>query len=1099
MSKRSDDQFERAYFVPPNIFDGASLFGIKARYWIEAAIFSFIPGWAFWRFVNLSDLSIKIILMLVVCVPIAIAALIGYNGESLTQFVRTYFRFRKSRRVLIYTLPDDEEGSVEEGPFDEMEKEIDELKTLIKDTRNRAQLKELKKELRGLKRDLARKKAVLRKEEAEADAKKRKKIETRRAAEIKEADALAAAEIKRLKQSGEKKIDKKAIQQKWRDEMVMELPEAPKDSKGAIRNLSAQDFIPIDRIEDRCVITRGGRFIRILCVAPLNFPMLSIEQQNYIIDNFAVLLKGSPVNIQIKTMAKSADVEGFIEKMREKIENEKSPECRKMMEDYIGTLRKNATQNAVSRQFFYIIEFDEGSAHKSTTDRDRKMALEAACQKAKQYFRRCNNTVYEFANETDEVDFIYRMFYDLLDRFNIYGLNYFDKVDYSYQQAASLPNKIVTAADFISPLNIDLTHRKYAIVDGVYYGYMYIPSKGYRSQVWGSWLFGAINAGGGVDVDIFYERGEKDKIRSGARRQINLSSAQMHGAQTNSDSFDALANKAVGAQYIKNGLSSNEDFFYVTTVITVIAMNEQALFQRMAAVASMFDDMDTRCVGCDFHQEEAFLGTLPLCKAPPSIYEMGRRNMLTKDAAATYPFSSYELMDDNGILVGTNITNGSLVMPDVFDTKKYKNANMYIIGSSGAGKSYNLMTQAMRSREAGIHTFILAPLKGFEFKRSCEAIGGQYIKLSPGSHHCINVMSIRKRDEEAVAINRLLDGIEDESILSEKISSLETLFAIMVPDITNEEEQLLNGHIVQTYRKFGITSDNDSLLNPDNSGEYRTMPTLADLHKQMESDTHMERIRNIMSKYVTGSAMNFSNQTNVSLDNPYTVIDVSALNKKMMPIGMFIALDFMWDKIKEDRTKPKRIFIDEIWHLMGAGAPVISAQFVQEIFKTIRGFGGGAVAVTQELEDYFALSGGTYGKAILNACTLGMIMKTEVTSLKLLRDSLELEQREVDIIQGFEKGQALIIGGGNSVAVKILASPLEHSLVTTDQEDLRRLAREQRLKKELEDERASQAGSDHASASEESDEAQEMTPGEMLAASRRASKLAPVARRRVKL
>lgn len=1101
MSSNHSEDYVREYHIPANIFDGFSFVGIKARYWLEAAIFAVLPGFVFWKLADIKDLTTKVILLLVVCVPIAIFALIGYNGETLTQFVKTFFLFRKNRRVLQYTIPDEDFAEV--GPFDEQEKAIEELKGKIKEIRDRSELKALKAELRELEGALLREKNEYRKKEEAEDTEKRKKREKRRQEQIKAADALATAEIERLKVAGEKGVNKQKIIKEFREKHVTELPNVSGLQKKTIHNLSTQDFIPIDRIEDRCIVTKSGRFIRILCIAPINFPMLSVNQQNFVIENFAILLKGIPVNAHMKTMAKSADVEGFIERMYEKIEKEKNPKCRVMMEDYIGTLRKHASQNAVSRQFFYIIEFDENSAHRNTTDQDRKRALETACQRAKQHFRRCNNLVYEFSTEADEVDSIYRMFYDQLERFNTFGLNYYDKVDYAYNQAISAPNKEVGASDFIAPLTIDLSHRKYVVIDGVYYGYMYIPTKGFRSNVWGSWLFSAINAGGGIDVDIFYERGDKDRIRSAARRQINLSAAQIKDMHSNSDAFDALASKTQSANYIKNGLSSGEDFYYVTVLITVIAMSENTLLSRMDALKALFDEMDMRLVGCDFHQEEAFLASLPLCRVPSSIYELGRRNMLTHDAAATYPFSSYELMDDNGILVGINLSNGSLVMPDVFDTKKYKNANMFIVGGSGAGKTYNLMTQAMRSREAGIQTFILAPLKGHEFKRACEAMGGQYIKLSPGSPHCINVMAIRKRDEEAVLISRLLDGTEDESILSEKISSLETLFAIMIPDISNEEEQLLNGHIVETYRKYGITSDNESLKDPIKIGEYKTMPTLADLHKQMESDPHMERVRNIMSRYVTGSAQNFSQPTNVSLENDYTVIDVSALNKKMMPIGMFIALDFMWDKIKENRTKSKRLFIDEIWHLMGAGAPVISAEFVQEIFKTIRGFGGGAVAVTQELQDFFALNGGIYGKAILNACTLGMIMKLEITELKMVREHLELEQHEADTVQGFEKGQALIIGAGNSVAVKIIASSTEHDLITTSAEDLRRIARTKQLEEAAMEERRQAPAEDETNTSSHASNGQQMTPGEIMAASRRNARaggvVSQISRKKVKL
>lgn len=1079
------------YDIPVNIFDGPSAFGIPARNWIEASIFSFIPGALFWNFVNFSDISIKIILVSLICIPLAAVSLIGYNGESLTQFLRTYLRFRKNRRILEYRIEDEDEGE-EKGPFDALEKEINEVQSLLKDTNDKTRKKELKARLKALQKELKAEKAKHQKEAKEEEKQVADALAAKKKEEEEHADTLAEEEIQRRIQIGEvlDKKQRKAIHEEFRKKYVLSIPKAPDKGDGIQRNISSQEYIPIDRIEDRCIITKGGRFIRILGVVPINFPMMAPEQQNYIINQFGLLLRTCPVNIQLKTMAKSADVEDFIEAMRERMANEPNEKCRALMQDYINTLRSNATRNGVTRQFFLILEYDEEQATRNTTDKQRKLSLENAVTRAKQQLRACGNVVYEFEDEQEEVDFIYNALFSQLERFNVFGMKYGDKVDYTYTQAAAYPDRQLTAADFVAPLHIDMTSSKYIVIDGVYYGYMYIPSSGYRSPVRGSWLFGPINAGGGIDVDIFISRGERDKVRSASRRQINLSSGMMHGQNSNTDTFDQLMRKANSANYIKNGLSQGQDYFTMTTIITVIAMSEEALFNRMRELSQMFDDMDMKCVAANYHQEDAFLGTLPLCKAPESLFALGHRNMLTLGAASVYPFASYELMDDNGILMGLNLSNGSLVMPDVFDTARYKNPHMFIVGSTGAGKTYNMLIQALHTRLSGVQTFIIAPLKGREFRRSCEAIGGQFIRIAPGSPHNINVMEIRKNDERSAMISQILDNDDgQESILSEKISSLETLFEIMVPDITNEEEQLLNGHMVSTYRKFGITDDNMSLIDPKDPEKYRKMPTLKDLSDDMASDERMSRIRNIMSKYVTGSARNFSEQTNISLDNKYTVIDLSAFekNKKMLPIAMYIALDLIDDKVKEDRTKNKRVFIDEIWRLVGKGAPEAAAQSVLEMFKTFRGYGAGVVAVTQELSDFFALDGGSYAQAILNACSLGMVMATEPVALNLLRDSLNLEQNEIEIIQGLERGQALLIGNGSSVAIKIVASNLEHELITTDVHEMKAMV-EERMKAMTDESNLSTAPSE------------EPTPGELITASRRMSQnLDIVGRRKVKL
>ena len=1041
-----DERYD-IYEIPINIFDGPSAFNIPARNWIEAAILALIPGLLLWNLIPTRDLSIRIILTGVVCLPLGIFALVGYNGESLTRFARTYMHFRRSRRIMEYQFESPEDG--EAAPRDELDQRLEELEKQLKDITDKAEKKAIRAEIKTV--NAARKERD-KKEQAEAKAEAaqvRKRLEDQQKAETAHADEMAAQEIEHRIEAGEKisKKERRKIQQEFRERYVRSIPKAPDARFDAKKEVSTQEYIPIDRIEDRCIITSGGRYIRILFVAPVNFPMFAADQQNFIINQFGILLRSCPVNIQIKTMAKSADVQDFIDRVEQQISEETDENLIAMMKDYINTLRTNATKNGVTRQFMLIVEYDESMATRNTTDKQRKFELENAVKRIKQQLKRCGNIVYEFTEEQDEVDYIYKALFSILDRFNTFGMDFADKVQYAYDQAASDENRRLTASDFIAPLRIDMTSPKYVVIDGVYYGYMYIPSNGYRSQVGGSWLFRAINAGGGIDVDIFFNRGDRDKIRMASRRQLNLSSGLMQGQSTNTDTFDQLLRKRRSADIIKNGLSEGQDFFYVTTMITVIAMSEELLFTRMREVSQLFDDMDMRCVPANYHQEDAFLGALPLCSVPPDIFRLGHRNMLTDGAASTYPFVSYELMDENGILMGVNLSNGSLVMPDVFNTARYKAPHTFIVGSTGAGKTYNLLIQAMHTRMNGIQVIIIAPLKGKEFRRSCKAMGGQLIRIGPGSPNCINVMEIRQTSERAAMVQQYLDGedSDEESILSDKISSLETLFEIMIPDISNEEEQLLNGHIIRTYAKYGITEDNRSLTDPENPKKYRPMPTLRDLYDEMESDKRLERIRNILSKYVSGSASNFSKPTNVSLDNKYTVLDLGAFehNTKMLPVAIYIALDLVNDKVKEDRTVNKRIFIDEIWKLIGKGAPEMAAQAVLEMFKTYRGYGAGVVAATQELGDFFALDNGAYAQAILNACPLGMIMSTETTTLNQLAEILELRPSEKATVQNLETGEALLIGSGNSVAIRIISSQMEHRLITTESHETSRIMAEE--------------------------------------------------------
>ena len=332
---------------------------------------------------------------------------------------------------------------------------------------------------------------------------------------------------------------------------------------------------------------------------------------------------------------------------------------------------------------------------------------------------------------------------------------------------------------------------------------------------------------------------------------------------------------------------------------------------------------------------------------------------MTTSAASCYTFVSYEMSDDNGILLGVNKHNNSLVIVDLFNSKVYKNANMAIIGTSGAGKTFTMQLMALRMRRKDIQVFILAPLKGHEFYRACNNIGGEFIQISPASKNCINIMEIRKVDK---ANSELIDGNTlEHSELASKIQKLHIFFSLLIPDMSHEERQLLDEAIIKTYNKKGITHENESLINKDKPNEYKEMPILGDLYEVLRENEQTKRLANILNRLVNGSASSFNQQTNVNLDNKYVVIDISELSGDLLTVGMFVGLDYMWDKAKEDRTKEKVIFIDEIWQLIGASSNPLAANYVLEIFKIIRGYGGAAIAATQDINDFLSLDGGKYG------------------------------------------------------------------------------------------------------------------------------------------
>ena len=242
--------------------------------------------------------------------------------------------------------------------------------------------------------------------------------------------------------------------------------------------------------------------------------------------------------------------------------------------------------------------------------------------------------------------------------------------------------------------------------------------------------------------------------------------------------------------------------------------------------------------------------------------------------------------------------------------------------------------------------------------------------------------------------------------------------------------------MVICYQEKGITHDNQSLFDPTKPGGYRKMPILGDLHEVLLRKEECKRLANILNRLVNGSAASFNQQTNVDLNNKYVVLDISELSGDLL-IGMFVALDYVWSRTKEDRTREKAIFIDEAWKLLSSNE--LAADYIQGIYKTIRAYGGAAISASQDLVDYYELNGGKIGRGILSNAKTKIILNLEVAEAELIQKELDLSEAEFNSIVHFERGCGLISTNSNNLVVEFKASQLEKDLITTDRKDLQKL------------------------------------------------------------
>ena len=811
-----------------------------------------------------------------------------------------------------------------------------------------------------------------------------------------------------------------------------------------------QDFIPIKNLEHGIIETTDGRYIKILEIEPINFMLRSEEEQYEIICSFASWLKISPVHLQFKSITRKADSDKHIAMLRKEMETEESEQCKKLSEGYIRLIKDVGSREALTRRFFLIVRYEELRRNENSDYGQICSTLLTAEQNARAYFMQCGNN---FLQPKDPDEATAEILYMFFNRRSCIEEPFSSRVDRIVLDTMASKSKVIgidpvphiRMAHFIAPRGIDLTHRNYIIMDGLYYSFLYIKGNGYPNKVRAGWMSSLINAGEGIDVDVFLRRENRSKTTDKVAQRIRLNRTKLKSMQDTSTDYEELAGSIQAGYFIKQGIANyNEDLFYMSVFVTVSARTYEELMWRKQQMTDMLKSMDMYVSDCGFQQEDALRTVMPFLQISPKLEKKSKRNVLTSGAASTYMFTSFEMSDDTGVLLGINRHNNSLCIVDLFDTKKNKNANLNLLGTSGAGKTFTMQLLALRMRMRGIQCYIIAPIKGHEFRRACNRIGGQFIKIAPGSPHCINIMEIRHTISPEMELIDELDYSEMDSLLAQKIQQLMIFFSLLIPDMTNEEEQMLDEALIRTYGKVGITHDNDSVYEDRNvvPPKMKTMPILGDLHKELQKNEMTKRIAVIVSRFVTGSAQSFNQQTNVDLSNKYIVLDLSELKGKLLPVGMMIALDYVWDKIKSDRTKKKAIMIDEIWQLIGAGSNRMAAEFCLEIFKVIRGFGGAAISATQDLSDFFGLEDGRYGRAIINNSKNKIILNLEPDEAEFVRDTLKLTKTEIRSITRFERGEALICSNNSKVPVIIKASKEEQEMITTDRAELEAILKE---------------------------------------------------------
>ena len=581
----------------------------------------------------------------------------------------------------------------------------------------------------------------------------------------------------------------------------------------------------------------------------------------------------------------------------------------------------------------------------------------------------------------------------------------------------------VNINDEIAPSYINIKNPKYIEIDNLFFGGLLVVNY-YREQS-DILLKTLLDTNINMNISVFYEKQDQYKTIKDLTYHIGNVGVDINDKNKNREDIDLAIYTYNDAKYIRKEMQvNNEDLYFLYIYVNVFADNLKDLNFYLNNIEGLMQSKGMQTRRANFREEQVFRSCLPMMENDIDIKNSARRNVLTSGLISTYPFITSSIFDEEGIFIGKNIYNNSLIFVDRYNTEKYRNANMCIFGTSGAGKSFYTKLLILRYRLMGIEQYVIDPER--EYVNLAKELNGTEIKIGPSSNTFVNVFDIREESLE--------DG--EKGYLATKIAKLIGFFNLIFGELNEEEKAILEEKIIELYKLKNINFDDESLFikNTNNiiSKKFKSncdMPILEEFYEILKNDEKTKKFSIKLIPFVKGSLKFFNNYTNIELNNKLIIADVYELGEENLKYGMYLFTELFWDKIKINRKKKKAIYLDEIWRLIGVTSNKEVASFIYKIFKTIRKYGGSGVAITQDISDLFSLENGIYGKSILSNSSIKSFFLLEEDNIKILAENVNLSEKEKIEIKSLKRGESLMFIGDNHILAKIECSEKEKKII----------------------------------------------------------------------
>ena len=576
--------------------------------------------------------------------------------------------------------------------------------------------------------------------------------------------------------------------------------------------------------------------------------------------------------------------------------------------------------------------------------------------------------------------------------------NFFKTTKSNHSPQASSKEALTTLQDLIAPAGLEISPNNLKLGEK-YCSTLFVLT--YPRYLSSNWFSSLVNLDESFDLSIFFHPLEvntilRDLRKKSAEMQAQISIEAERGLVRNPLLEAALKNIEELRDLIQQG---NERLFDTAVYITFLANSKEDLTKIQSKIENVLEQQLIYAKPAVFRQFEGFESSLPL-----GLDRLLITTPLNSQPASTlFPFSSLDLSENTGVLYGINQHNNSLI---IFDRFSLANANMVAFAQTGAGKSYAIKMEILRSLLLGTNILIIDPEN--EYTYLADSLGGSYFRIAVGSNDHINPFDLPIVTAEETP----------EEVFRSHILNLIGLIKLMVGGLSPQEETILDRAIVQTYASRDIF--------PETITEGKTPPLMEDLESVLKSIEGGENLGAKLYKYTQGTYAGFLNQlSNIDINNRLIVFGIRDLEEELRPIAMYVVLNYIWTMIKKDLRK-RIMVIDEGWWLLKHEE---SASFLFSLIKRARKYYLGVTFISQDIEDALM---SPYGKPIITNSALALLLKQSPANIEMIGKAFNLTEQEKSILLQASIGTGLFFAEDRHVAVQVVASYAEDQIITSN-------------------------------------------------------------------